>query len=57
MPRRPVPKRQNPKARRNGKRRSGSTYGVETIPKLAIGGAVAMTAMGIGNAMANSFRG
>jgi hypothetical protein len=37
-------------------RRRGA-YGVETIPKLAVAGATATMVMGIGGAMANSFRG
>lgn len=54
MPRRSIPKRRNPKVQRS--RRRGA-YGVETLPRLAVAGATTMAIMGIGGAMANSFRG
>lgn len=47
-----------PKRRTTAKRsRRSGAYGVETLPKLAVAGATTMAIMGIGGAMANSFRG
>ena len=65
MPRRATPKRSTrqqtatPKRRTPTRksRRAGGTYGIDSLPRLAVAGATTMAIMGIGGAMANQFRG
>ena len=64
MPRRATPKRSTrqqtatPKRRTTTKRsRRSGTYGIDSLPRLAVAGATTMAIMGIGGAMANQFRG